>query len=91
MEGLERKLALPEPVQINPADLSADEQREKGIRQLSSSLQEAIDQLAKSTFVKNALGDPLYECYLAVKKFDWESYGSMTLEDMVEDLRWRYA
>jgi glutamine synthetase len=91
MEGLERKTALPEPIQVNPADLSEDEQRAKGIRQLSASLQEAIEQLEKSSFVRSALGDPLYECYLAVKKFDWESYSSMTLDDMVADLRWRYA
>ncbi|RLC00858.1 MAG: type I glutamate--ammonia ligase, partial [Deltaproteobacteria bacterium] len=68
-----------------------DERDKKGIRQLSASLQEAIDELEKSTFVRKALGDPLYECYLAVKKFDWECYSPMTLEEMVEDLRWRYA
>ena len=58
---------------------------------MSSSLLEAIGELEKSTFVKTALGAPLYECYLAVKKFDWESYSSMSLEEMVEDLRWRYV
>ena len=91
LEGLERKSVLPEPTQINPDDLTEDERDKKGIRQLSASLQEAIGELEKSTFVRKALGDPLYECYLAVKKFDWECYSPMTLQEMVEDLRWRYA
>lgn len=91
LDGLDQKTVLPEPIQINPADLSQDELIKKGIRQLSPSLKAAIDQLEKSAFVKTALGDPLYECYLAVKKFDWECYGSMSLEEMVADLRWRYA
>lgn len=91
MDGLERKAILPEPIQVNPADLSEEERNQKGIQQLSANLKEAIDQLEKSAFVKRALGDSLYECYLAVKKFDWECYGSMEFEKMVEDLRWRYA
>ena len=91
MEGLAQKSALPEPIQIDPNSLSEDERKEKGIQQLSPSLKEAIDQLEKSTFARSALGDPLYECYLAVKKFDWDCYSSMKLEEMVKDLRWRYA
>jgi glutamine synthetase len=91
IEGLERGLKLPEPIQVNPFDLSEEDRHSKGIMQLSDSLKGAIDKLEGSNFVRSALGDPLYDCYLAVRRFDWECYHGMSLEEMVKDLRWRYA
>ena len=91
IDGLERKLTLPDPIQVDPHGLPEEDRLAKGIRQLSASLKEATDAFEKSAFAKKALGEELFDCYRAVKKFDWECYREMTIEEMVEDLRWRYA
>ncbi len=91
LDGLERKLSLPEPIQTDPDDLSEEERRGRGIRRIATSLQGAVEEMEQSKFLRTILGDPLYESYLAVKKFDIENYKDKSLEETARDLLWRFC
>lgn len=91
LDGLTREIKLPEEIQIDPQIFSEEEKLSKGVKLLGSNLQEAIDLFQNSDFVKQALGEPLFDSYLAVKKFDLECYKDMSLEEIIEDVRFRYA
>jgi len=91
LDGLERNLNLPEPIQTDPDDLSEAERKDRGIRRIATSLPDAVAKMEQSKFMRTILGDPLYESYLAVKKFDIESYKDKSLEETAADLLWRFC
>lgn len=91
LDGLERGLRLPEPIQVDPALLSEEARSSKGIYQLPADLGEAIDELERSTFVRSTLGDPLFEAFLAVRRLEWDTYREMDMGEVVDAHRWRYG
>lgn len=91
LDGLSAGRTLPEPVQVDPGGLSEEERAARGIVRLASSLGEAVEKLARSEFLKDALGLPLYESFLATRRFDWERYGEADQETLLQVHRWRYG
>ena len=57
LEGIEQGYELPEPMETNLYHLTAEERRERGIVSLPETLGEAIDELAGSELMRQALGD----------------------------------
>jgi glutamine synthetase len=90
IDGLERELSLPEPVLDDPASLSASRRRELGVRQLPSSLGAAIRELERSSVLRGAMGDVLFESFLATRRGERETYEGMDPADAVRAHRWRY-
>jgi glutamine synthetase len=76
LDGLERGLEPPEPVQVDPGTLSEAERDGQGIRPLPSSQREALDALAADAVLTGAMGDDLAGAYLAVRRSEWEAYSS---------------
>jgi glutamine synthetase len=76
LDGLERGLDPPEPVQVDPGTLSQAEREAQGIRPLPSSQREALDALAADEVLTGAMGDVLARSYLAVRRSEWEAYSS---------------
>ena len=74
LDGIERGLALPEPVEVDPATLSEREREERGIRRVPESQAEAIDALVADDVLIAALGPTLAESYLAVRRSEWTAY-----------------
>jgi glutamine synthetase len=91
LAGLEQGQRLPAPTQLNPADLSAQAQAEQRIRRLPASLDEAIAEFERSSLLRQALGDPLFEAFLAVRRVEWESYGQKDAAEVIASHRWRYG
>ena len=91
LDGLELGLSLPEPVQVDPATLSEEQRKKHGARLVAENPQSSIRDMENSAFLKELLGEPLYQAYLAVRKFDFERHGQKSLETRVEELRWRYC
>ena len=48
--------------------------REKGIVSLPESLSEALGELEKSEFMRNALGDEAFSAFLKEKHKEWDLY-----------------
>src|SRR5262245_7943026 len=74
LEGIEKGYELPDPMETNLYDLSHDERVERGIEQLPETLGEAIEVLAESELVRNALGDHIFPRYVDLKREEWEEY-----------------
>ncbi|MET9232376.1 glutamine synthetase family protein [Lentzea sp. NPDC003310] len=70
LDGVVRELDPGPPVAGALADLSEAELDERGVRWSPRSLEEAVDALARDEFLLAALGSPLSELYLAVKRAD---------------------
>jgi glutamine synthetase len=76
LDGIERELAPPEPLQVDPATLSEDERARRGIVPLPSAQREALDALAADALLTEALGSVLAGAYLAVRRSEWAAYSA---------------
>ncbi|MGN6429510.1 MAG: glutamine synthetase family protein [Gaiellaceae bacterium] len=82
LEGLERGLEPPEPVEVDPATIDEAEREARGIVPLPATQEEALDALAADAVLTGALGQVLAESYLAVRRSEWDAYsqGDETFE-----------
>ncbi|MBV9852480.1 MAG: glutamine synthetase [Armatimonadetes bacterium] len=74
LDGLDRRLEPPAPVEEDPAALTEEQRRECGIRRLPSTLEEALAALESNPFLTDALGPLLAESYLAVRRSEAAAY-----------------
>ncbi len=74
LDGHERGLQTPEPVQVDPATIDEDEREQRGIVRLPATQREALDALEADAVLTGALGPVLSESYLAVRRSEWEAY-----------------
>jgi glutamine synthetase len=74
LDGIERGLEPPEPVQVDPATIDEDERLARGIRRLPATQAEALDALERDEVLMDALGPRLAESYLAVRRSEWTAY-----------------
>jgi glutamine synthetase len=82
LDGLERGLDPPDPVEVDPATIDEDEREARGIVPLPATQEEALEALAADKVLTAALGSVLAESYLAVRRSEWEAYsqGDETFE-----------
>jgi glutamine synthetase len=76
LDGIERGLELPEPVDVDPATLPEDERARRRIVALPTSQAEALDALAADELLTGALGSVLAGSYLAVRRSEWAAYSA---------------
>jgi glutamine synthetase len=76
LDGLERGLELPEPVDVDPATMSEREREERGIVRLPRTQAEALNALEADEVLAGALGEMLVRSYLAVRRSEWETYSA---------------
>jgi glutamine synthetase len=76
LDGLERGLELPDPVEVDPATLPDEERERRGIARLPEKQAEALDALAGDGVLVDALGSTLAQSYLAVRRSEWAVYST---------------
>src|SRR6059058_1535060 len=76
LDGLERGLEPPEPVEVDPATIAEDERVARGIHRLPATQEEALDALAAYDVLNAALGPTLATSYLAVRRSEWAAYSA---------------
>lgn len=91
LDGLERGLRLPQPLQINPSTLPEAEREANRVYRLPATLGQAIDRLAQSTLARQAMGQAEFEAFLASRRLEWESYGQTDLVELTHLLRGKYG
>ncbi|HKU59339.1 MAG TPA: hypothetical protein VJP39_07020, partial [Gaiellaceae bacterium] len=69
LDGLERGLEPPEPVDVDPATID-------GIERLPQTQADALDALERDELLTAALGHVLTESYLAVRRSEWAAYSA---------------
>ena len=80
LAGIEEKLTPPEPVEENVYEMSAEEHKKRGIDTLPASLYEAILLTEKSELVRKALGEHVFNAFIANKKLEWDEYRTQVTE-----------
>jgi glutamine synthetase len=76
LDGVDRALVPPEPVQVDPVTIDEDERERRGIVRLPATQKEALDALEADGVLTGALGRVLSESYLAVRRSEWEAYSA---------------
>ena len=76
LDGLERGLELPEPLEADPATIPEDERERRGIVRLPETQAEALDALAADPVLGDAIGPTLAQSYLAVRRSEWAVYSA---------------
>lgn len=74
LEGIKNKYELPEPMDRNLYHLTDEERKEAGIISLPESIYEAITETENSEMMREALGDHVFERFVALKKEEWYEY-----------------
>lgn len=82
LDGIERKLELPGPINQNLYNAGADELQ--NIKALPQNLKEALDVASKSSFVRNILGEEMLSKYLEIKLKEWNMYFESEDRESVE-------
>lgn len=74
LEGIEKKYALPDPVEEDIYQMSREKRKSLNIRALPGSLVEAIQEVEQSDLVRRALGDHVYDKFIENKKVERNLY-----------------
>jgi glutamine synthetase len=74
LDGIRRKLPLPEPVEENLYAFDEDELVRRQINVLPGSLGEALEEFRADEALQAALGPHVYERFLEAKSIEWNEY-----------------
>ncbi len=74
LDGIEKGMEPPEPVEENVFEMSEDERKHRGIGTLPGSLWEAVCLTEQSEIVRKALGEHVFHSFIANKKLEWDGY-----------------
>ena len=74
LDGIEKGLEPPTPVEENVYEMSEEERKKKGIGTLPASLWEAIKLTEKSEVVRKALGEHVFDAFIKNKTIEWDQY-----------------
>ncbi len=90
IDGLDKKLALPDPVQSDPAKMGENEMKAKNITELPSNPNDAIEFLQIDDVIINSMGEELSNEYIAVKMEEYKILKDMTVDEEIELLLDKY-
>jgi glutamine synthetase len=80
LEGIEKGLEPPPPIEENVYEMTSEERQERGIGTLPASLLEAILLTEKSELVRKALGEHVFDAFIQNKKIEWDQYRTQVTE-----------
>jgi len=90
LAGLDRGATLPPSTEEDPSSLPDERRRERGVRRLPASLSEATERFAASAVLRDAMGDFLFETFLATRRGEHRRSEGVDVEELIRRLRWRY-
>jgi glutamine synthetase len=90
LEGISEGHELPPEATEDIPQMPDDARQALGIPSLPTDLHEALEEMRSSSLVREALGEHLFDWYLANKKAEWEEYRSFVSEWELERYLARY-
>ncbi len=90
LDGIERGLALPEPVQGNLFQIEPEELRRRSVERIPETLGDAIEAYAGSAFMREVLGDHIYTKYLEAKEKEWREFRAQVTDWEVSEYLYKY-
>jgi len=74
LDGVNRKLELPDPVEEDIYAMSEKQRDERGIGVLPANLGEALTELSKDMCLQDALGHAFYREFMRIKRKEWRDF-----------------
>nr|MDO8100690.1 glutamine synthetase beta-grasp domain-containing protein [Candidatus Njordarchaeota archaeon] len=74
LDGIKRKIELPEPVEEDIYEMSEKQRTEKGIEVLPGNLGDALSEFSKDKCIQDALGHAFCEKFLQLKTKEWKDF-----------------
>ena len=74
LDGIKRKLTPGKGSMKNQYEMAEGEKQEAGINTLPRDMKEALEIFKQSTYMKELLGDHIFNKYVEAKSAEWESY-----------------
>ncbi|RLC98792.1 MAG: type I glutamate--ammonia ligase [Chloroflexi bacterium] len=74
LDGIERDLTAPQPVNEDVYDFDERTLRERAIGTLPGTLAEALDEFEQDEVIKDALGADVANAFLRAKRTEWDEY-----------------
>ena len=90
LDGIRTRQRLPEPVTIDPGDLTDQERAERGISTLPTDLGQSVTQLASDSVLRTAMGEDLATAFIAVRRAELNFMREMSFEEERRLLLQRY-
>ncbi|MDD6157270.1 MAG: type I glutamate--ammonia ligase [Lachnospiraceae bacterium] len=85
LDGLENHTLPPKAVDRNIYEMTDEEKEELGIESLPLSMDLALEEMKKDPFVKEVLGDHIFNKYVEAKESEWNRYRSFVTEWEVKE------
>jgi glutamine synthetase len=86
LDGIEKKKKCPEPIEQDIFHLTQKQKDSMGIGSLPESLGEALHHLRNSTFMKEVLGEHIYNNFLYIKQKEWDDFRSYVTDWEINNL-----
>ena len=80
LDGIKNAITPPASVQKDIFEMTEKERAEAGIASLPRNLYEAIQEMKKSEFMKNVLGEEVFYKYVKAKRAEWDEYTSQVTD-----------
>lgn len=74
LDGVQRKLQAPQPIEESAYELSENDLQERGIGTLPGSLGEALEELERDPVICEALGEHVFKAFVRAKRREWNEY-----------------
>ncbi|PYG86659.1 glutamine synthetase [Ruminiclostridium sufflavum DSM 19573] len=76
LDGLQKKMEIAPPVDVNTYSLTLEKEKELGIRRLPSNLSLAIEEMKRDSYIKDVLGEHIFSKYISAKEAEWAEYNN---------------
>jgi glutamine synthetase len=90
LDGIERQLEPGAPCERDPARLSADELTRGKVRNLPTTMHDALVNLSGDTYLLNLMGDLLSRCYLAVRGSEADTFAARDVDYEIHQHFYRF-
>ena len=90
LAGISDGATLPGEITGDPVAMSEAELAERGTRRLAQSLDGSAGALEASDVLREAMGDPMFEAFLAVRRAEIELFAGASPAEVVARTRWRW-
>lgn len=76
LDGIENQKEPPEAVDRNIYDMNKKERIENGVKELPTTLKEALDELEKDPVIIHSLGEHLFKHFIETKSVEWKMFNN---------------
>jgi len=84
LKGIAENYELPEPIEENIYSMTEEERTKRSIRSLPDNLYAAIQEIENSELLRQALGEDVFNKFIANKKVEWDDYRSRVTDTELE-------